>query len=186
MKTMNEINDVQRKSWSKQKLFLLLVSLSILSIALIYQPLPDNFPQPWKYRVLSFWAHIFSKLVKHEFLLGDLSCFSSFLGLYWWTSQSLRSYSCPTVSLLCRCRMLSNTQSRTSFKSITNSIIKKQQFDCLSRSTIEKFSMSVFASSNRKNYPMSITCQQSFIFTAVDFFSVVVILTIKWPMLSPI
>lgn len=60
---MNETSGVQSKSWSKQKLFLLVVSLSVLSIALVYQPLPENFPQPWKYRVLSFWAHLFSKLV---------------------------------------------------------------------------------------------------------------------------
>jgi len=49
-------------SVSKQTLFLVVVSLSVLGIALIYQPLPEGFPQPWKYRFLSFGAHIFSKL----------------------------------------------------------------------------------------------------------------------------
>ena len=51
-------------SVSKQTLFLVVVSLSVLGIALIYQPLPEGFPQPWKYRFLSFGAHIFSKLVR--------------------------------------------------------------------------------------------------------------------------
>lgn len=61
---MNETNNLPNKSWSKQTLFLLLVSLTVLSVALVYQPLPENFPQPWKYRVLSFWAYVFSKLVR--------------------------------------------------------------------------------------------------------------------------
>jgi hypothetical protein len=54
------------KFLSKEKIFLIIVSLSVLSIALIYQPLPENFPQPWKYRILSFWAHLFSKLVEYK------------------------------------------------------------------------------------------------------------------------
>jgi len=54
------------KFLSKEKIFLIIVSLSVLSIALVYQPLPENFPQPWKYRILSFWAHLFSKLVKYK------------------------------------------------------------------------------------------------------------------------
>jgi hypothetical protein len=56
-------NNTPAKFMSKQKLFLIILSLSALTIALIYQPLPDNFPQPWKYRLLSFGAHVFSKLV---------------------------------------------------------------------------------------------------------------------------
>ncbi|CAF0977761.1 unnamed protein product [Rotaria sp. Silwood1] len=62
MTSNNEISNTLLKSISKQKIFIIVVSLSVLSIALVYQPLPENFPQPWKYRFLSFWAHIFSKL----------------------------------------------------------------------------------------------------------------------------
>ncbi|CAF4592217.1 unnamed protein product, partial [Rotaria magnacalcarata] len=62
MTSTNDINNVPVKSISKQKILLIIISLTVLSIALVYQPLPDNFPQPWKYRFLSFWAHIFSKL----------------------------------------------------------------------------------------------------------------------------
>lgn len=50
-------------SISKPTLALILLSLSVLAVALVYQPLPDDFPQPWKYRFLSFWAHLFSKIV---------------------------------------------------------------------------------------------------------------------------
>jgi len=50
------------KSVSKQKIFLIILSLSVLSVALVYQPLPDNFPQPWKYRFLSYWAHKVNEL----------------------------------------------------------------------------------------------------------------------------
>lgn len=63
MTSINELNNSNKKFLSKQKLFLIIVSLSVLSIALIYQPLPDDFPQPWKYRILSFFAHLFSKFV---------------------------------------------------------------------------------------------------------------------------
>ncbi|CAF3746615.1 unnamed protein product [Rotaria magnacalcarata] len=36
--------------------------LFVLLIGIIYQPLPDNFPQPWKYRFLSYWAHRIDQL----------------------------------------------------------------------------------------------------------------------------
>lgn len=51
-------------SFSKGKLIAAIVTLSVLAFALVYQPLPEDFPQPWKYRFLSFGAHIFSKLVR--------------------------------------------------------------------------------------------------------------------------
>lgn len=66
MTSINKTNTIPEKSSSKQKILLIVISLSILSIALVYQPLPENFPQPWKYRVLSFLAHIFSKLVRFK------------------------------------------------------------------------------------------------------------------------
>lgn len=62
MTPRNEVNNSSSPFLTKQKLLLLVVSLSILSVALVYQPLPENFPQPWKYRTLSFWAHLFSKI----------------------------------------------------------------------------------------------------------------------------
>jgi hypothetical protein len=64
MTSISEHNNSSKKFLSKQKLFFIVVSLAVLSVALVYQPLPENFPQPWKYRVLSFWAHVFSKLVR--------------------------------------------------------------------------------------------------------------------------
>jgi hypothetical protein len=42
---------------------LITLSLIVLFIALIYQPLPEDFPQPWKYRFISFWAHVFVRIV---------------------------------------------------------------------------------------------------------------------------
>lgn len=78
MTSRNEINDSSSKFLTKDKLLLLIVSISVLSVALVYQPLPDNFPQPWKYRVLSFWAHLFSKLVMRNcfyFFEKFMNCF---------------------------------------------------------------------------------------------------------------
>ncbi|CAF0829649.1 unnamed protein product [Adineta steineri] len=67
MTTVNGIKNpskqiASKQTVSKQTIFLVIVGLSALSISLIYQPLPENFPQPWKYRFLSFWAHLFSKI----------------------------------------------------------------------------------------------------------------------------
>lgn len=42
---------------------LLAVSLAVLLVAITYQPLPEDFPQPWKYRFLSYWAHRVDQLV---------------------------------------------------------------------------------------------------------------------------
>ena len=64
---INETDIILMKSLSKEQMFFIILSFSILSVALVYQPLPTNFPQPWKYRFLSFWAHMFSKLVKYSY-----------------------------------------------------------------------------------------------------------------------
>ncbi|CAF0754839.1 unnamed protein product [Adineta ricciae] len=58
----NDKPDLSQRYTSKGKILLIILSLSVLTIALVYQPLPENFPQPWKYRFLSFGAHLFSKL----------------------------------------------------------------------------------------------------------------------------
>jgi len=51
------------QSASGINLLLLFISLFILLIGITYQPLPDNFPQPWKYRFLSYWAQRIDQLV---------------------------------------------------------------------------------------------------------------------------
>jgi hypothetical protein len=51
------------QSASGINLLLLLISLFVLLIGITYQPLPDNFPQPWKYRFLSYWAQRIDQLV---------------------------------------------------------------------------------------------------------------------------
>ncbi|CAF1369522.1 unnamed protein product [Adineta steineri] len=37
-------------------ILLIIISIFVVLIGITYQPLPDNFPQPWKYRFLSYWA----------------------------------------------------------------------------------------------------------------------------------
>jgi len=51
------------QSASGINLLLLFISLFVLLIGITYQPLPDNFPQPWKYRFLSYWAQRIDQLV---------------------------------------------------------------------------------------------------------------------------
>ncbi|CAF1217711.1 unnamed protein product, partial [Didymodactylos carnosus] len=50
-----------KRSYS-QNLALLSIGF-ILFIALIYQPLPQDFPQPWKYRVICFGSKLVTKIV---------------------------------------------------------------------------------------------------------------------------
>jgi hypothetical protein len=53
---------IPMKSSSRRHL-LIIFSVAVLFVALIYQPLPEDFPQPWKYRFISFWCNIFVKIV---------------------------------------------------------------------------------------------------------------------------
>lgn len=41
---------------SRIHLCVLMISIIFGLFAICYQPLPDDFPQPWKYRFLSYWA----------------------------------------------------------------------------------------------------------------------------------
>jgi hypothetical protein len=51
------------QSSSRLNIFFILISLFALLIALVYQPLPDDFPQPWKYRFLSYGAGRIDQIV---------------------------------------------------------------------------------------------------------------------------
>jgi hypothetical protein len=42
---------------------LLIISVFILLIGIAHQPLPEDFPQPWKYRFLSYWAQKIDQIV---------------------------------------------------------------------------------------------------------------------------
>ncbi|CAF3647451.1 unnamed protein product [Rotaria sordida] len=50
------------KSLLGMNIFVVIISLIVLLIGIIYQPLPKDFPQPWKYRFLSYWAHRIDQL----------------------------------------------------------------------------------------------------------------------------
>ncbi len=51
------------QSSSGINILFLIISLFILLIGIAYQPLPEDFPQPWKYRLLSYWAHRIDQIV---------------------------------------------------------------------------------------------------------------------------
>jgi len=51
------------QSSSGINILFLIISLFILLIGITYQPLPEDFPQPWKYRLLSYWAHRIDQIV---------------------------------------------------------------------------------------------------------------------------
>ncbi|CAF0983426.1 unnamed protein product [Rotaria sp. Silwood1] len=50
------------QSLSGINILFVIISLFVLLIGITYQPLPENFPQPWKYRFLSYWAHQIDRL----------------------------------------------------------------------------------------------------------------------------
>lgn len=53
---------------SKLNFLVVIISIVIALFVSCYQPLPDDFPQPWKYRFLSYWAykaHQFGTICEH-------------------------------------------------------------------------------------------------------------------------
>ena len=51
------------QSSSGLNILCILISLFILLIGITYQPLPDDFPQPWKYRFLAYGARRIDQIV---------------------------------------------------------------------------------------------------------------------------
>ncbi len=51
------------QSASGINILLLIISIFIVLIGITYQPLPDDFPQPWKYRFLAYWAQKIDQIV---------------------------------------------------------------------------------------------------------------------------
>lgn len=47
----------------------LFISLFILLIGIAYKPLPEGFPQPWKYRFLSYGAHHVDRIVRMDIVV---------------------------------------------------------------------------------------------------------------------
>ena len=119
-------------SISKPKLALILLGLSALAVALVYQPLPDGFPQPWKYRFLSFWAHLFSKFVSNRptKTFAPLPLLSLSLGFCRWTSESIRPYSHLTLSLLRSGGKFPDPRSSTSLESMFADQRRRRECRC--------------------------------------------------------
>lgn len=55
------------QSSSGISIFFVIISLVVVLIGITYQPLPDDFPQPWKYRFLSYWAARIDQIVGEIF-----------------------------------------------------------------------------------------------------------------------
>jgi hypothetical protein len=51
------------QSASGINILFLIISVFIVLIGITYQPLPDDFPQPWKYRFLAYWAQKIDQIV---------------------------------------------------------------------------------------------------------------------------
>jgi hypothetical protein len=51
------------QSSSGINLLFVIISVCIVFIGIAYQPLPEDFPQPWKYRFLSYWAQKIDQIV---------------------------------------------------------------------------------------------------------------------------
>lgn len=57
---------INMQSSSGINLIFLILSGLVLFFGIAYQPLPDDFPQPWKYRLLSYWAQRIDQIVGDE------------------------------------------------------------------------------------------------------------------------
>ena len=51
------------QSASGINLLFLIIGALVLFFGITYQPLPEDFPQPWKYRFLSYWAQKIDRIV---------------------------------------------------------------------------------------------------------------------------
>lgn len=49
----------------------LIISVFIIFIGIAYQPLPEDFPQPWKYRLLSYWAQKIDEIVGEKWVFYE-------------------------------------------------------------------------------------------------------------------
>lgn len=56
-------SDIEMQSSLGINIFLLILSILIVLFGIAYQPLPDDFPEPWKYRFLSYWAEKIDQIV---------------------------------------------------------------------------------------------------------------------------
>ena len=54
------------QSSSGINLALLILSGIVLLLGIAYQPLPNDFPQPWKYRLLSYGAQKIDQIVSEK------------------------------------------------------------------------------------------------------------------------
>jgi hypothetical protein len=71
------------QSSSGINILFVIISVFIVFIGIAYQPLPDDFPQPWKYRFLSYWAQKIDQIVGERwvfFMTNRENFFSS--GIY--------------------------------------------------------------------------------------------------------
>lgn len=57
---------INMQSTSGIHLVFLILSGLVLLFGIAYQPLPEEFPQPWKYRLLSYWAQRIDQIVRKE------------------------------------------------------------------------------------------------------------------------
>jgi len=49
---------------SRVNFLFVFISIIIALFVSCYQPLPEDFPQPWKYRFLSYWAYKAHQIVR--------------------------------------------------------------------------------------------------------------------------
>jgi hypothetical protein len=87
------------QSSSGINIVLLIISLFILLIGISYQPLPEDFPQPWKYCFLSYWAHKIDQLVCEILLLLFLLKTKNFL---------IKGSFCEQMNLFTRVNLIRN------------------------------------------------------------------------------
>jgi hypothetical protein len=70
------------QSSSGINLLFVIISVCIVFIGIAYQPLPEDFPQPWKYRFLSYWAQKIDQIVgqkkdifvRNRFFSSGINC----------------------------------------------------------------------------------------------------------------
>ena len=64
------LNTTKDKMISNKRLLALTIIVAIFA-GVVYKPLPDDFPQPWKYRLICFGSNLLLTVVSEVFLNRD-------------------------------------------------------------------------------------------------------------------
>lgn len=183
-------NRIEMNFSSSINKILLLVALFVLICATIYRPLPKNFSQPWKYRFLSYGAAQIDKFVRFPSSFCFWSIFVGFFRVFSvkvlvWSNESIWFERCIIFPSVCSRK----DSPKIVWKFVETKRIPERIFLLFLRTkrfSTWKSTKFQFEFTSPKNRSNSRRKQRWFIFTAAVFCSVLLKLTIRRRIFSPI